>query len=58
VLRTWRDPRLVGPDRTYVGMDDTLTVRHVGFTLGVYVRVPDQDVGPGLLISAGVAAAL
>ncbi|HEU0012747.1 MAG TPA: hypothetical protein VFQ45_03650 [Longimicrobium sp.] len=58
VLRTMGDPWLVGPDRTWVGIDDTLTFLHAGFTLSVFARVPGQEFDPKVLIAAGLVVAL
>jgi hypothetical protein len=58
VLRTWGDPWLVGPDRTYVGIDESLSFLHVGFSVGGYVKLPEDGDGPGVLFTAGLIAAL
>jgi hypothetical protein len=53
VLRTWGDPWLVGPDRTYVGADARFTVGYTGFAIGGYVRLPEEGADPGVLLAAG-----
>ena len=58
VLRTWGDPWLVGPDQTYVGLDNSLTVGHIGISAGGYVRVPEDGNEPGVLFSAGLMLSL
>jgi hypothetical protein len=58
VLRTWRDPWLVGPDQTYLGLDNSLTVGHVGISGGGYLRVPEDGNEPGVLFSAGLVLSL
>jgi hypothetical protein len=54
VLRTWGDPWLVGPDETYVGMDIRYSIAWTGFTVGGYLRIPDDDGDPGVLLTAGM----
>lgn len=58
VLRTWGDPWLVGPDQTYVGLDNSLTVAHLGISLSGYLRVPEDGNEPGVLFSAGLVLSL
>jgi hypothetical protein len=58
VLRTWGDPWLVGPDRTYVGIDESLTFMHVGFSFGGYIRIPEEGDNPGVMFSAGLMLTL
>jgi hypothetical protein len=58
VLRTWGDPWLVGPDQTFIGLDNVLSVLHVGISLSGYVRVPEPGVDPGVLFSAGLVLTL
>ena len=58
VLRTWGDPWMVSPDRTYVGMDARFSMLLVGLTLGGYVRVPESGADPGVLFTAGIVVGL
>jgi hypothetical protein len=53
VLRTWGDPWLVGPDQTYVGLDIRALIAYVGFSVAGYVRVPEPDVDPGVMLALG-----
>ena len=58
VLRTWGEPWLVGPDRTYVGLDSRFTFGYVGIAVGGYVRVPEDGGDPGLLLTSGITFGL
>lgn len=58
VLRTWGDPWLVGPDRSYVGLDSRVSFGYIGISVGGYVRVPEDGDGPGVLLSANLVFGL
>lgn len=58
VVRTWGDPWLVGPDRTYVGIDESLSVLRVGFSFGGYLRLPEDGDGLGVMFSTGLMLTL
>ncbi|HEY0019252.1 MAG TPA: hypothetical protein VGC13_23325 [Longimicrobium sp.] len=55
VLRTWGDPWLVGPDRTWVGFDAQANVGYVGFAVGGYVRVPTGEFDPAPMLTLNLA---
>lgn len=52
ILRTWGDPWLVGPDRTYLGADFRYSIGYVGLAVGGYVRIPEDGADPGVLLTA------
>jgi hypothetical protein len=44
----------VGPDQTYVGLDVRVSIAWTGFAFGGYVRLPDRDTDPGVMLTAGM----
>jgi hypothetical protein len=55
VLRTWGDPWLVGPDRTWVGVDAQANIGYVGFAAGAYVRAPAGEFDPTPMLTLNLA---
>ncbi|HEX2203971.1 MAG TPA: hypothetical protein VHG91_11760 [Longimicrobium sp.] len=51
LLRTWGDPWGVGPNRTYLGAEARAVAGFVGFGVGAYARLPDDEVEMGGLLS-------
>jgi hypothetical protein len=51
VLRTWRDPWVVGPDQTWVGADAQAGFGYVSIAVGAYVRAPTDDQTPAPMLT-------
>ena len=55
VMRTWGDPWLVGPDRTWVGFDAQAGFGYVGLAMGAYVRLPTGEFDPTPMLTLNLA---
>ncbi|HEX2078511.1 MAG TPA: hypothetical protein VHG08_12405 [Longimicrobium sp.] len=51
ILRTWRDPWVVGPDQTWLGADAQAGFGYVGVAVGAYVRAPTDGAGPAPMLT-------
>ena len=51
VLRTWRDPWLVGPHQTWIGADAQAGFGYVGVAVGAYVRAPVDGASPAPMLT-------
>jgi len=56
VLRSWKDPRLVEEDQTFLGLEAQLTLIAIGPRVGLFKRLTGQAEGDSFVFSLGLAA--
>ena len=58
LLRTWGEPWSVAPGRTYLGAEARALAGFLGLGIGAYVRLPDDEVEVGGLLSLSLVVGI